>query len=84
MEDMTRACRICELQKQLPGNTAEYINRFIAVIPPKERADKELYEARLRQCETCDKLSQVTCLSCGCYVQMRAAVKEQHCPKHQW
>ena len=35
-------------------------------------------------CKECDKLNAGTCLSCGCYVEIRAAMKQSKCPNRKW
>ena len=43
------------------------------------------YAARLACCKACDALNAGTCMQCGCYVEMRAARLDMHCPKEgQW
>ena len=40
-----------------------------------------VYEARLAHCKTCDDLYQGMCRICGCYVELRAAMKKNRCPQ---
>jgi len=41
----------------------------------------EVYEFRLLQCRTCKYLEYgTTCLQCGCFVQIRAKLKDARCP----
>lgn len=41
----------------------------------------EIYEFRLLQCNNCEHLELgTTCLKCGCYVQIRAKLKDAQCP----
>lgn len=41
----------------------------------------EVYELRLLQCNNCEYLeSGTTCLKCGCFVQIRARLKDAQCP----
>ena len=63
-------------EKQLAENTREYINTLGEDI----KAEKELYQRRLNICGKCAQLLDGTCLKCGCYVEMRAAVKRNRCP----
>ena len=44
----------------------------------------EEYERRLDICKDCDKLNAGTCMSCGCYVEIRAAAKISKCPTKKW
>lgn len=63
-------------EKELSENIKEYVNTLSDDI----RADGELYRNRLSICERCGYLLNGTCLKCGCYVEMRAAVKNNGCP----
>ena len=59
------------------------INR--AALPAKKRTPDAAYAARLACCKACDALNAGTCMQCGCYVEMRAARLDMHCPKEgQW
>ena len=50
----------------------------------KNAASENEYNRRLDICKDCEKLSQGTCLRCGCYVELRAASKNAHCPGKSW
>lgn len=41
-------------------------------------------ERRLEGCKSCDELQNGTCMQCGCYVEIRAARLDMHCPMKQW
>lgn len=63
-------------EKELSENIAEYVNTLNEEI----RADEKLYRERLKICGSCESLLNGTCLKCGCYVEMRAAVAKNRCP----
>ena len=44
------------------------------------RTPDALYETRLACCRDCEALQNGTCMQCGCYVEMRAARSDMHCP----
>ncbi len=72
-------CPRCEINSQ----DKEEIERIIAQrieLLGENRADDELYKSRLSVCSRCDKLIEGTCVLCGCYVKLRAAKINQHCP----
>ena len=48
------------------------------------KASEELYEERLSVCKECDMLLTGMCRSCGCYVELRAAVTKNYCPRKKW
>ncbi len=65
---------------------AQAVEEYISTLDEEAKAPEELYRHRLQICETCENLLSGTCLKCGCYVEMRAAIKTNHCPydKDRW
>jgi hypothetical protein len=48
---------------------------------PAAMVDDAGYERRLAICRACDRLDYgTTCRHCGCLVQVRAKLADQHCP----
>ena len=66
-------------EKELAQSIAEYVNTLNEEI----RVDDNLYQKRLKICSGCGKLLNGTCQKCGCYVEMRAAVRTNHCPSEE-
>lgn len=54
--------------------------RYLAQLTPEEQAEDVTYARRLACCGKCTWYGEHMCRACGCYVQLRAAVKEQNCP----
>ena len=54
--------------------------RYRATMPRRLRTPDALYETRLACCRDCEALQNGTCMQCGCYVEMRAARSDMHCP----
>ncbi|MCQ2506624.1 MAG: DUF6171 family protein [Lachnospiraceae bacterium] len=81
-----RFCKRCLIKdigdKELIKTVADYIDR----ISPDIKADDELYKMRLECCKNCENLLHGVCKKCGCYVEMRAVVKNNYCPdvKKKW
>lgn len=73
-------CRRCLLQEADEGQLYEIIRQRIAQLPASQKADDEEYSARLSACSGCDSLVSGTCQKCGCYVELRAARRNSHCP----
>ena len=48
--------------------------------PRRVRTPDAEYAARLEHCRACPSLNAGTCMQCGCYVEMRAARTDMHCP----
>lgn len=76
-------CRKC-LLNQDSGELYQSIQELIAALPEEEKAAEQEYRRRLALCEGCDKLQNGMCLSCGCFVQVRAAKKRESCPWERW
>lgn len=84
-----RICTRCLLRDMIASDASkqaelEMIKKYREAIKQTDRVKDTEYEARLAVCRTCEKLIDGTCLACGCYVELRAAVKISHCPKKKW
>jgi hypothetical protein len=62
------------------GDLFRTMQEYIARIDEDIKTPKEEYEKRLHICTGCDSLMNGMCGVCGCYVEMRAAVKTHYCP----
>jgi len=84
-EQELRACRRC-LTRELAGQEEIYhtIREYIDNLDSDIKAGRELYETRLEVCRECEMLLQGMCRSCGCYVELRAAVGKNVCPRKKW
>lgn len=80
-----RSCRRC-LTREMAGQEEYFRNlhEYIANIEPELKAPGDLYEERLAVCRDCDLLLEGMCRSCGCYVELRAAMSRNACPRHKW
>lgn len=58
----------------------ENLYQYIAQIDSDLKADDTLYQNRLAHCKKCDNLLDGMCKICGCYVELRAAMKKNTCP----
>lgn len=83
-QEEKRICRKCLLIDQNAGREKEIVYRYIAGLSEGEKASEELFKKRLEQCRTCKWLETATCQACGCFVEVRAAVKKQKCPYKLW
>ena len=73
-------CRRCLLREAAENDAYANVRDRIGMIPTGEKADDELYEARLSACRECDSLISGVCMKCGCYVEFRAAYRRMRCP----
>lgn len=60
------------------------LKELIDNIDEEHKTDGMLYEERLHKCTECDRLADGMCRACGCYVELRAAVKTNKCPYDIW
>ena len=81
-----KICRRCLLQEMADENDYyQSVVRYRATLPAQKRTPDDAYAARLARCKACDQLNDGTCMQCGCYVEMRAARLDMHCPREgQW
>ncbi len=84
MENEKKPCRKCLLQEFDSEEYRAKILKEVEWMDEEMRAPEEEYQRRLTLCKACEKLLQGTCLSCGCYVELRAAARGGHCPKKKW
>lgn len=81
-----RICRRC-LTREMMGEQKEYfrnLHEYIANLDEGLKAATVLYEKRLAVCKECSLLYQGMCRTCGCYVELRAAVAKKDCPEGKW
>ena len=80
-----RVCRKC-LTREMVGQE-EYFRslwEYIENLDVDVKAPEDLYENRLMICKKCEMLLEGMCRSCGCYVELRAAVGKNGCPREKW
>jgi len=63
---------------------AAMIKKYKDAIKSEDQVSSQEYERRLAICMACDKLNAGTCISCGCYVELRAASIVSHCSHKKW
>ena len=77
----TENCRNCLLRDLAEkADLYAYVQRARGLLGKSEQAPDALYESRLAICRACPNLLAATCRKCGCYVEIRAARKDAHCP----
>lgn len=80
-----RVCKRC-LTKDMVDK-AEYFQNmydYISNLDETIKTNQPLYEKRLMICKNCDLLTDGMCKACGCFVEMRAAVRKNSCPYEKW
>ena len=79
-----KPCYRCLLQEANQEQYQKQLQRYIEHLERDIRTAEPVYRERLATCKNCDYLEMGTCLACGCYVELRAAVKKSHCPYKKW
>ena len=79
-----KICRRCLIREMGQEEYQKMIGQYLEIFDASERASAELTKKRLLLCRECDKLNAGTCLSCGCYVEIRAAISKSKCPNRKW
>ena len=78
-----RFCKKCLVRDFDEGELLRTLREYIARIDEDSKTPDEEYEERLGICTECDSLINGMCGVCGCYVELRAAVKNHYCPAVQ-
>lgn len=80
-----RYCRKC-LTRDMAGQEEYFrsLRDYIENLDPDIKSPEALYEDRLTVCKGCELLLEGMCRSCGCYVELRAAIERNVCPRKKW
>lgn len=81
---MPKPCTRCLLKDYSKEVYEKLIVEGLKALPAEDLADEEVTSKRLSVCKDCEKINQGTCLACGCYVEIRAALKTGKCPYSKW
>lgn len=79
-----KPCLKCLLRELDEEAYMEKLHCYIEMMDADVKTAQSIYENRLAVCRDCDYLEAGTCLACGCYVELRAAVKKNKCPYKKW
>lgn len=80
MSTRLRMCRKCLLREEDEEEYFQNLKQYIANLDDTVRVEQEVYEERLRICSSCENLLRGMCRLCGCYVELRAALRVRKCP----
>lgn len=75
-----RFCKKCLLDKVMSEAEYKHMQDYIRSIDSNIKTTEENYKIRLNICMECENLINGMCKLCGCFVEMRAAVKKNYCP----
>lgn len=72
-------CRRCLLKDLTDSDYFANVYEYIDSLLPEVRTPPPEYERRLDTCRSCDHLVNGMCRLCGCFVEVRAAKRRNHC-----
>ena len=75
-------CKKCLLLEAGERVTYDEIMRYVATLDKNELITDDIYSQRIDICKTCDNLLSGMCVKCGCYVEVRARLKNADCPDY--
>ena len=81
-ENRYRYCKKCLLEEMTDmGKVFEDLRKYIDRIDQDLKVEEPVYRERLEKCRNCDQLISGMCRICGCYVELRAVMRKNACPK---
>ncbi len=86
-EELVEARRVCRKCLTIDMPKKEYfanLHNYIANLDTDIKAPQGVYEERLMLCKNCDLLADGMCRACGCFVELRAAIRKNSCPYDKW
>ena len=75
-----RFCKKCLLDKLFEEKEYQHLQDYIKNLDEYIKTEDKEYKERLGICMKCDNLINGMCKVCGCFVEMRAAVRKNYCP----
>ncbi|MBE6823475.1 DUF6171 family protein [Caproiciproducens sp. LBM24188] len=78
---MDIVCRRCLLKDMTDSEYYRSISEYVESLDETMRTPAPDYEARLAYCRQCSHLINGMCELCGCFVEVRAAKRQNHCAK---
>ncbi len=77
---MENKCKKCLLLEAGEKASFETIKAYLDNLSNDLKVDDSEYSRRLQLCKNCKFLISGMCRKCGCYVEIRAALKDKACP----
>lgn len=74
-------CRRCLLQDMTDGEYYRTVSEYVNSLDDAVRTPPQEYEARLASCRQCGQLVNGMCALCGCFVEVRAAKRQNRCAR---
>ena len=83
-DEPKKRCYKCLLRDMDQNEYFQNLHDYIENLDEDIKVSSQLYDERLAVCKECDNLLEGMCKACGCYVELRAAVKKNKCPYKKW
>ena len=77
---MYHKCKKCLLLEAGERKSYQTVKDYLNNLDSSLRVNDKEYNKRLSKCKNCEYLISGMCLKCGCYVEIRAALKNKNCP----
>ena len=79
---MHHECKKCLLYEAGEKVTYDEIMKYVATLDENDLVSENDYNLRIEHCRKCDFLISGMCRKCGCYVEVRARLKDSNCPDY--
>lgn len=76
---MNNFCKKCLLKDINKDEYFKSVFEYIERLDDEIRTEETIYQDRLNKCQLCDQLMNGMCSLCGCFVEVRAAKKQNYC-----
>lgn len=76
---MFHQCKKCLLLEAGEKKSYESVTSYLDSLSADMKVDDGEYSKRIKQCKNCEYLISGMCLKCGCYVEIRARLKDKVC-----
>ena len=76
---MFHQCKKCLLREAGEKKSYESVTSYLDSLSSDIKVDDIEYSKRIKQCKKCEYLISGMCLKCGCYVEIRARLKNKSC-----
>ncbi|MBQ7203773.1 MAG: hypothetical protein IJS03_07145 [Eubacterium sp.] len=73
-------CKKCLLLEAGESVTYSEIMQYVSTLDKQTLVTEDEYLKRISHCKRCDYLLSGMCRKCGCYVEVRARLKDADCP----
>ena len=81
---MDNKCKKCLLLEAGEEAAFKTVSDYLSTVDPALLADDDTRLSRLEICKNCEDLISGMCLKCGCYVEIRASLKDKACSYNKW